>query len=175
MACTSQVLKGLANDCLGSKGGIKEAFIATYDKVSGVTLSGDVITGISGDTSFLPFYFKKNTGNFTSTLNVDAANGVSYVSTEINLTFLRMETTKRLEMNALALGDMAVVVVDSNDVAWYFGYDNAVTATAGTGETGTQPTDGNKYTIQLTDESNLFPYEVSASVVAKLRQNKVTA
>ena len=67
-------------------------------------------------------------------------------------------------MSALLLNDVAVIVVDSNNKAWCLGLNNPVNATAGSGESGTSATDGNKYTLTLTDESDTFPFEFSGEL-----------
>ena len=161
MACT-QTLAGLVNDCATSMGGIAEAYIANREDVSQVTVSEDKITAITMAESakFKKYYFRPGTGSFTSTLNVDPANGVNYVSTDIAFQFTRMETTKRVEMAALSVGDLVIIVKDNNGVYWYFGYDNPVTASAGDGQSGTARTDGNRYSITLQDNANTWPYEV---------------
>lgn len=161
MAC-NQTLSGLANDCATSMGGIVRAYIINWDDVTGVTESEGVINAITlGESKkFKEYYFKRNTGSFTSTLNVDAANGVNYVSTDIVLQFTRMETAKRIEIAALAVNEVALIVLDANGRYWYFGKDNPVTATAGTGQTGTAVGDGNFYQITLQDTSSSFPLEV---------------
>jgi len=166
MAC-SVTLNGLSNpSCFSSKGGIVKVWIGVHGGFQ-PTVSGDVIT--SGTvTGFKPYEFRKNTGSMTSTLNVDAANGVNYVSTELALVFSKMEVVKRVEMAALAVGDLEMVVKDSNGVYYFLGYDQPVNATAGTGETGVASTDGNRYTINFTDESDTWPYMLDASVAAQL-------
>ena len=79
-----------------------------------------------------------------------------------------METTKRVEMTALAIGDLAVIVKDANGKYWYLGYDEPVNASAGDGQTGTARGDSNRYTLTLQDESLGLPYEVLASVISGL-------
>ena len=116
------------------------------------------------DAQWYKYYIKKNTSSFTSTATIDQANGVNYVSTELTLVFTKMETSKRVEMSALLLNDVAVIVVDSNNKAWCLGLNNPVNATAGSGESGTSATDGNKYTLTLTDESDTFPFEYSGEL-----------
>ena len=104
----------------------------------------------------------------TSTLTVDPANGVNYVSTELVLQFTKMETRKRIEMAALAVGELAFIVKDANGIYWFLGKDEPVTATAGTGQTGQAVGDGNFYNITFTDESKSWPMEVLDSVVEGL-------
>lgn len=161
MAC-SQALAGLANDCASSMGGIVEAYIANFDDVASVSVKDGQINAITMAESakFKKYYFKPGTSNFTSTLNVDPANGVNYVSTDVVLLFSRMETVKRMEIAALSVGDLVMIVKDANGKYWYFGYDEPVTASAGDGQTGTARTDGNRYSITLQDNAQSWPYEI---------------
>ncbi len=169
MACT-QTLSGLAKDCSSNMGGIVEVLIAPFDDVTAVTVTNGVISAITmaSTKKFKKYNFAKNTGSLTSTYNIDAASGVKYVTSDLLLQFNRMETTKRVEITALALGDLAVIVKDANGVYWYLGKDEPVNASAGDGQTGTARGDANRYTITLQDESLEMPYEVDDSIVAGL-------
>ena len=162
MASCNQVLSGLVNDCASSKGGIVEDLIANHEDVASVTVTEGQITAITMAESakFKKYYFKRNTGQFTSTLNISEENGTKYVSTDIVLLFSRMETVKRIEMEALAMNDLAVIVKDANGKYWYFGYDEPVSASAGDGQTGTARGDSNRYSITLQDNSDTWPYEI---------------
>lgn len=183
MACT-QTLKGITLDCEASVGGIKEVYIARYDDVDGqptvastittnpeaepVTLPGDMITAIDAAGKFHKYAFRKQTGSMTSTLNVDETAGINYVSTELSLVFTKMETKKRVEIAAMALGQLAVIVKDGNNKFWYLGYNDYVSSSAGTGNTGTAKGDSNNYSITLKDESDSYPYEVHPSIIDAL-------
>lgn len=158
MAC-SQTIAGLVNDCAKSMGGIKSVKLADY--VEGAAQEADgKITGFTTGITWHDYYFRKNTGSMSSTLNIDDANGVNYVTTELALVFTKMDTAKRIEMTALATADVMAIVEDANGTKWFLGKDNPVTCSAGTGETGTAKGDGNRYTITLTDESETYPLEV---------------
>ena len=169
MSCT-QTLSGLAKDCSANMGGIVEVLIALYDDVTALTITTDVISAITMASSkkFKKYSFAKNTGNLTSTYNIDPASGVKYVTSDLLLQFNRMETTKRVEISALALADLAVIVKDANGKYWYLGKDEPVNASAGDGQTGTARSDANRYTITLQDNSKEMPYEVSDSVIEGL-------
>lgn len=160
MAC-SQLLTGIKNDCSRSIGGLATVFIANYDDVKSVTDKDGKIVKIemNDDKKFFKFEFRRNTASMTSTLNVDATNGNS-VSTDVELSFIRQETAKRLAVSALSVGEVAMIVKDANGLYWYLGKDLAVTASAGGAESGTAYTDGNRYTITLQDNSIDYPYEV---------------
>ena len=167
MACT-QTLAGLAKDCSANRGGIVEVYIANFADVTAVTLTSGEVTAITMDTGkkFKAYSFAKNTGNLTSTYTFDSASGVKFVTSQLLLQFNRMETTKRVELTALALGDLRVIVKDANGKYFLLGYDEPVNASAGDGQTGTARSDANRYTITLEDNSAEMPYEVSSSVIS---------
>ena len=166
MGC-SQVLAGITLDCASSVGGIKEVYIANYNDVSAVTLQDDMIDTItmSGDAKFKKYEFRKQTGSMTSTLNIDETAGINYVSTELNLVFTKMETSKRIEIAALSVGQLAIIVKDGNNKYWYLGYNDYVSASAGSANSGQNKGDSNNYSITLKDESDSYPYEVSESAL----------
>jgi hypothetical protein len=151
-------------------GGILEVMIANAEDVSGVTITDGIITTISmaASAKFKKYYFNKNTGSLTSTYNLDPASGVRYVTSDLLLQFNRMQTQSRVEITALAMGDLAVIVKDANGKYWYLGKDEPVNASAGDGQTGTARGDANRYTITLQDESKEMPYEVDPSIVDAL-------
>ena len=194
MAYCNQTLNGITLDCSHSLGGIKTVYIANYNDVtdikynastgsttgstSGATYTGDTITGITmaSGAVFKPYQFRKQTGSLTSTLTVDETAGVNYVSTELSLVFTKMETKKRIELSALSVGQLAVIVEDSNGTFWYLGKDDYVSATSGTGQSGVAKGDGNSYNIVLRDESDTYPYEITKeaveSVIEKTKDKK---
>lgn len=168
MGCT-QTLSGLAKDCSPSMGGIVEVYIANFDDVTAKVITDGKISAITmaSGATFKTYYFPKNTGSLTSTYNI-ADGGNKYVSSDLVLLFSRMETAKRVEITALAVGDLAVIVKDANGKFWYLGYDEGVNLSAGDGQTGTARGDANRYSITLQDNSWEMPYEVDGSIIAGL-------
>ena len=171
MAC-SQTLNGIAADCQTNVGGVREVYIANYDDVTTVEIDevSNMIKTITMTDSakFKKYAFKKNTSSMTSTLNVDPANGVNFVQTDLTVVFAKQETVKRMEIAKLSLGELRVIVKDANGKYWFLGQEEFVSATSGSAETGTNRTDGNKYQIVLSDYSSSYPYEVDPSIVAGL-------
>ena len=165
-----QTLSGLAKDCAANMGGILEVYIANFDDVTAATVTDGMISTISMASSakFKKYLFAKNTGSISSTYNLDPASGVRYVTTDLLLQFNRMETAKRVEITALALGDLVVIAKDANGKYWYLGKDEPVNASAGDGQTGTARSDANRYTITLQDNSKEMPFEVDPSIVDAL-------
>lgn len=171
MSC-SQLLNGIAADCQSNVGGIREVYIANYSDVTTVELdetSNMIKTITMADTAkFKKYAFKKNTSSMTSTLNVDPANGINFVQTDLSLVFAKQETVKRMEIAKLSLGELRVIVKDANGKYWFLGQEEFVSATSGSAETGTNRQDGNKYQIVLSDYSSSYPYEVDPAIVAEL-------
>lgn len=175
MAGCSQTLKGLELSCDTSKGGIKEVYIAKFPgmntagtEAEGLTFDSGktVVTAIDSGVTFYKYEFRRNTGSMTSTLNVDDANGTNYVSTDLVLQFNKMETVKRIEMSALSLQECLVVVVDSNNLAWVLGVNEAVTASAGAGQTGQAKGDGNFYQLTMQANDDTYPLEYTGGISA---------
>lgn len=172
MACNSYTLSGLDTVCKESSfGGIKEVLVALYDDVASVTLnaSGNAISDITmvSGTTFHQYKLLKSTGGLTSTLNTSETS-TSYFTNEVTLQFMKMETSKRMEIMALMMSACAVIVLDANGRYWYLGKDNYVECSAGSAQTGTAASDANHYELTLTDTSAELPFEVPASIISGL-------
>lgn len=177
MGC-SQTLGGIPKDCAYSSGGVRGVWFANRDDVAATELTDGIITTITmAETSggagaatpakFKSYAFQKNTASFTSTLNV-ADNGSKYVSTELAVSFMKMDTAKRLEVDALAVADLVAIVQDANGKYWYLGYEAPLTVTGGTAQTGASRSDDNNYQLTLTDEKNGFLYEIAEAALADI-------
>lgn len=167
MDCSSITLAGIVQDCTPSLGGIKRVFLTQYDNVESVAEEDGKISAITlkASAKFYEYRFRRGTGSLTSTLTVDETAGTNYVTNELSLVFTKMETAKRLEVAALAVGHCVAVVEDSNGLYWYLGKDDYVAASAGTGVTGTAKGDQNAYTITLTTDSETYPFELADAAI----------
>lgn len=165
MACT-QTLTGISRDCLGNNGGIRKVWLANYDNVASLTVASGAITAISMSNSekFKLYEFARNTSSLSSNYAVNAENGTSYVESDLLMVFNRMDTSKRLEIVALAQGNLVAIVEDNNGNKWYLGKDFPVTINAGDGQTGTARADRNGYSITLRDESAELPFPFTGTV-----------
>lgn len=171
--CSNQTIAGLCKDCEGSLGGIVTVYLANWQE-NIFSIASGAVSGVASGVTFYEYQFRKNTGSMTSTLNIDPANGVNFVQTDLNLVFSRMETKKRIEMAALSVGQLAGIVKDANGKYYALGVSEPLEASAGTGETGTARTDGNKYTITLTDNQETFPPLIPDSVMANVTISQAT-
>lgn len=168
MACNSYTLTGLNTICKETSfGGIKEVLIAPYDDVvdAPVASGTNLLTPMmESGKKFKQYKLLKSTGGLTSTLNTSETSA-SYFTNEVTLQFMKMETSKRMEIMALMMSSCAVIVKDANNKYWYLGKDNYVECSAGTATTGTASSDANHYELTLSDTSAELPYEVDASVI----------
>lgn len=187
MSYCNQTLAGITLDCTNNMGGIKTVYIANFGDVEswevdtentpeeGQTIDPTFgcITGMTmaSGATFKPYQFRKGTSNMTSTLTADETNGLNYVTTEVSLVFTRMDTPKRIELSALSIGQLAVIVLDSNGKYWYVTPDDYAAASAGGAETGTAKGDRNAFTLTLSAENTTYPIEMTEdavkSVIAK--------
>ena len=170
--------KGLAYTLTGmnvtckeaSFGGVKEVLIALYDDVADKPVSEEthLLTPVMvSGKKFLQYKLLKSTCGLTSTLNTSETSS-SYFTNEVTLQFMKMETSKRIEIMALMMSACAVIVKDANDKYWYLGKDNYVECSAGTATTGTASGDSNHYELTLQDTSAELPYEVDPTVIANI-------
>ena len=161
MSCTV-TLMGIPIDCGTNLSGIKALYLANDASVGTPTVVDGEITVIDASAgTFYEYIPAKNTGSLTKTLTKDESTGVMYYTNEVVAQFNKMETPKRKEISNIDRGHFKAVVLDSNGKYWFLGYNNYVSATAVTGQTGAGLDDGNFYTLTLTDISAELPYALS--------------
>lgn len=173
MACSSITLAGINTGCKDNMGGIKEVYIVKKDSITEVTLTENQISAftMADSAKWSTYKFRKGTSQFTSTMTTDEAAGTMSFETVLALQFSKQDTAKRLEIMALCMDEVAVIVLDNNGKYWFLGYDNPVTATAATGQSGTAFGDFGGYNVELTDNSKELPYEVTAEAISSLTIN----
>ena len=157
-----QTLSGLVHDCAANMGGIKAVYLANKADVDAITVASDKITGITmaASAKFHKYEFARRTGSLSSNWQVNVENGTKFVQTDLLLVFNRMETTKRVEIAAMAAGMLCAIVEDNNGVFHYLGAEAPLEISTGDGLTGTALADRNGYSITLQDQSLGLPMEV---------------
>lgn len=170
MACL-QTLNGVSLEC-GSVGGLSEIYLANVEDVATVTVgttgatAGQITAiGMTGSAKFKKYSFRRGNASMTSTGNRNDQNGTSYQMTEIVATFNRMDLAKHNEFNAVAKGNLNVIVKDRNGEYWFVGKDHYVTA-AVTAQSGTASGDANNYSVTLSSETNELPINILSSVIS---------
>ena len=169
MACL-QTLTGIAYDCEPSMGGIVEVLLAYFADVDSATVTDNVISAITmvGSAKFKRYAFPRNTGSLSSNYTFDKTTGANFVVSDLVMVFTKMDTDKRVEITALAQGELVAIVKDANGKYWYLGKDEPLTPSAGDGLTGTARADRNGYSFTLQDNSLEMPFEVDSDIVAGL-------
>lgn len=169
MPC-SQTLAGIARDCQANVGGIKAVYMANFEDVDTVTVTTNVVSGITmvASKKFYAYYFNPNTSNFTTNINANRENGSLFFETVLSLVFPKQDATKRIEVNALAQAGLMAIVQDNNDNYWLLGKDEPLLMTSGAAPTGTARADRNGYEMEFTDAQMQMPYTVDPSIVEGL-------
>lgn len=162
MACFSRALGGIDGACDKSVGGVKVIYLAEYEDDAFTLSKADdgssiAVTAVKTPTSFKKYAFRKGNASLTETLNVDDTAGYNYVSSDLFMQFSRIDTAKRVEINALAVGGTMAVVIDANGNGHALGVQEEMSINAGTAQTGAQKADGNFINITLQDTSDEFP------------------
>lgn len=174
MACNTVTLNGIDGRCDTSAGGIKRVLIAQRDDVASVTYDNDeadgIITAISMTTGayFKQWLFRKNTGNYNTSLTSDPAIGTQAVTTDLNLQFTKAEARKRLEIQSAINASAVVIIEDMYGQYIYLGLDNDVTVTTANMQSGTAITDLNGFTLTLQDVSLELPRFVDPTIIPNL-------
>lgn len=169
----SQVLSGIGLTCNNTIGGIRAVYIANRGDVTAATIEDEVITALTlaESAKFHKYMFRKNSAsNMVSTKGGDDAAGTHSITTNVVMTFAMMDTEKRVEMDALSIGQFLVIVEDRNGKYWMpiLPTEDYMSASAGEGNTGSTTTEANQYTITLTGEANHYPYEVEAAAMSTI-------
>lgn len=163
-SCGSITLAGIATDCTPSIGGIKVVYLLSYDNLGEVKVTDNQVSDIEllNNGKWYRYQFRKNTSSLTSTWNAGATEGDYFIQNDLAMVFNRMDTAKRIEISALTAGHTAAVVEDMNGNVWFLGMDQYLSASAGTGVTGTAAADANAYNITLTTQSADYPFALTA-------------
>ena len=176
MAC-SQTLAGIARDCSANMGGIKTVYIANKADVTSLTVTSGVVTAITMAShgtppvteTFKEYYIRRNTGSLSSAYQVNNEAGTKFVQSTLAMTFVRLDTVKRLEITALAQAEAVAIVEDCNGKYWFLGKDEPLEIAQDTQAlTGTDRADLNGYNVTLLDNSRELPLEVDANIIAGL-------
>lgn len=177
MSCT-YTFAGQLLDCKESSGGVKEVYIIDASYLEGYTVDPTTkkvltITLTSGQL-FNTYQLRKQTANMLTTINTSDENGTTFYQTDTVFNIPKMEAAKRLELLALAVGNMVVIVRDNNGLYWIMGLENPVTLTAGTAGTGTAFGDANQYSYTLTELNTVAPREVTQAILTGIIDSNIS-
>lgn len=169
MGC-SYTLSGIPRDCEGAPGGIKRMLVidhaqrGTYAQENGVISQ---ITPAEG-VKFAEIHFPQSSASLTSTLAVGDADNRTF-NTAVAMNTGKLTATKMMQIQALLLGEYAVIVEGYDGQYWAAGFDGVpMKATEGAPTTGTATTDSQSTPATLSAVETHLPYSVDASIIAAL-------
>lgn len=166
--CTSYTLSGLNAGCKDSVGGVAKVWLADSASVEWTIDTSTHTIKPDATTGFKVYNLRKGAASMTSTLNIND-NAGNYFTTEVTMNFLKMETSKRIEVMAMLMGQATGIVKDRNGKYWAIGVDNPLEGSAGTGETGTASSDANQYSVTISVDDAELPMEITdASTITAL-------
>ena len=169
MNCNAVTLSSLAARCETSLRGIKEILIALKDDIKEISVdsSTGMINTITMNQSkkFEKWQFRKNTGNYSSSVTSDPTIGNSFATTEVTLQFSKAEATKRLAIQSAINASSVVIVRDMYDQYLLLGYENEVVVSAATMQSGTQAADLSGFTLTFQDIATELPHFIDTSSV----------
>ncbi|QDP49144.1 MAG: hypothetical protein Unbinned706contig1001_23 [Prokaryotic dsDNA virus sp.] len=150
---------GISLGCKDSLGGIKEAYIASFNGNEVYTIGGDdIITGISGTENFFTFEQRNEQGEFTQTGNHSVENGTNFWEQVVSLIFTKNDSEDRNTLKVLAQSALLVIVKDQNDTYWVVGKENGADLTASSQSAGKAYGDLNGTTISITGKEQYPAY-----------------
>lgn len=173
MSCRTVALAGLTRDCSNNMGGVKTIYAIDASDVtsvaenssSQVVLSGTGATlTLAASKHFVKYDLPQESASMTITPTVNPANGSAYVTTVLTFNMNKMNTTKRIEINTLMLGNLHIIAEDNNGVLWYLGVERPVEFTGGASQTGQAFADLNAYGAELTYVSAQYPPEATGTI-----------
>lgn len=184
MACTPFQLTKINTSCGSNLPSIKRMWIGNFGSLSTVTYNyltnvtdadnNQVVENVSNiaiDTTvqapqyWVEYNFRKNTCSAGSEMTVND-NGTHYFTNTVNMVFAKQDTPKRLNIEAIASGDVAVIYQDGNGKYWLMNPNDEVNLSTATAETGTAVGDANQYTLTLSQNSANMPFEIVGNPTA---------
>jgi hypothetical protein len=171
MSCGS-LTYGFDYECNDGTGGIKPGsiLIAQWDNISSYTTSAGVVTALTqaGATNFYRYQVRKFiAGDAGEGVNDPKMGTVTFTST-FSFTLFNLSGSKNVQLQLLMSKPLVVIYQDNNDVYHVLGITNGAEATGVSRATGVDKQDMNGYTITITSEEGVLPYEVQSSVVSGL-------
>lgn len=165
MACSTVTLAGIGLGCKDSMGGIDLVYLNLHENVASKTVTTNVIseiTLVADAPKFKTYRLRRDSSSLTSNYNTDEAAGSASYLNDLALQFSKMETAKRIEVQALAQDELDAIVKDRNGKYWYI---ERLSASAGTAVTGQAAADLNGYTLTLSSVSSVLPIEVADTAI----------
>ena len=145
--------QGYALGCRDSMGGIKNVYIAEFDKIATYTETNGDITSNDTTTSPVPEYFKfeqfTEAATFAQTGTYSLENGTVFYDQQLTLMFHKQSTELRNRLLVLSQARMSIIIEDQNGNYWLVGRENGVYALSADIQSGKAFGDMNGITLVL--------------------------
>jgi hypothetical protein len=173
MSCTQDLINGMGLPCKTYAGGIKEIYIAKYNRNVGYTYdaNGDTITAMTNSLNVFKIFeqpFETATFDEASTSsdqNFTVANTSTLVAV---LPFVTPETRNYLKI--LLAGQWTVIVKDNNNNYIIMGVTSPVSVNTAASSLGRAMEDLNGRTVTFTTKSKDLAYFVDPTIIDNLVQ-----
>ena len=163
MSCNSVTLTNIDARCDKSVGGIKRILVGLREELVNVFTNdkGEVIN-LMFNSTLKEWKFRKNTGSYTSTANIDPTIDSAYFTTECAIQFSRAEAQKRLDIQSVInAGGVFIIIEDMYGEYLLLGKDRDVVITSATMQSGTSSTDLSGFNLTFTDTSLELPHFIN--------------
>jgi hypothetical protein len=168
MACA--LTQGFNLDCRDSYGGVKQVFIMEFENASAITLTANVVTGITKLTGkkFWEYKLVAHTAEAEETLTSNRENGTNMVKQSVKFPINKMSASVRAELMLLARNRLLIVIVDENGVGWLYGYGYGLMSTSFSAKTGKVLSDRNGYELSFEGDEKELAYSVDNTTLGTL-------
>ena len=160
---------GIALGCKDSLGGVKEAYIASFNGAEVFTYdANDVITGATGTNNFYTFEQRNEQAEFVQTGQHSVENGTNFWEQVVSLIFTKADAADRNVLKVLAQSTVLIIVLDQNGNYWMVGETNGADLTASTIGAGKAYGDLNGTTVTFTGKEPAPARLVDSALIATL-------
>jgi len=135
--------------CRDSVGGIKTVYITELANKDTITSSAGVITAFELATGkkFWQYDLTKETAEFTEKPTPSLENGTLFYDTELKISLMKRDVTKRNEIHLLAQNPLMIIILDKNGLYWLMGEANGADLVPSESKSGKASGDFNGYAL----------------------------
>jgi hypothetical protein len=160
---TCNVFSSIGIGCKDNIGGVKNAWVGSYNGFSFTIDSGHTVTGITTGTTTLYQITPVRTSSSATEAQPENNTNTTFEQT-ITLVYSKNQVTLRNFVASLAKSITVCVLQDRNNNFWLYGSDNGL-QTASDQSTGTNENDPNSWTIKLHSIEQYPALPVSAAAI----------
>ena len=166
MSC--DLVQGNEIGCRDAVGGIKEIYIANFDKVTTpITVTSGVVSTIAminASAKFYTFQVSKESAQYDNNGTSSLENGTTFYESTLSFTMKKMSASQKNSINNLLRARLMVIVKDGSDQYWVMGTTLGADALEITNTTGKAFGDLNGGTVTITGKEPTFDPEYTGTI-----------